>query len=110
MRSLPHILFLASVSIALSTLLASGQTTRKSDPLESRLERAKLAFTSAIDQASKKLDGEYETVVAAYTREGKLDRALAVREQREQFLSSTTRPAVETQVFVEDGWTILFRS
>jgi len=98
------------VACLVTTCLLAQSSSQ--DPLRSRLDKAKANYSLAIESAKKRLADDFEGVVQAYTRAGKLDEALAVRQERDEFVekSAVTVTPGDPVTKVEDGWTILFRS
>jgi hypothetical protein len=83
--------------------------TKPADSLV-RLEKAKTAFVQTVGKATRDLRAEYDEVADHLKHVADEESAKRIRDERDRVLAATTRPAVEGRAWIDDGWTILFRS
>jgi len=86
-----------------------ASATKPADSL-ARLEKAKTAFVQTVGKATRDLRAEYDEVADQLKHAGDEESAKRIRDERDRVLAATTRPAVEGRAWIDDGWTILFRS
>jgi len=103
-----HPLEILAISVVFLTLTVGATNDFGGAPLEA----AKKSYAAAIQAAKRALAAEYEKAIKEAMKGDDLDGAIAIRQQRDEFLASSVVDlgARDPDTKVEDGWTILSRS